>query len=154
MSALLSFKNPTVIATYSSRPDAEMAKGRLDEQGIPAAVTSDDAGGAHPQLQLTQGVRLVVAEPDAQTAREVLSDLDLLPSEAGGETVLNRYLDEYAFSGTLLKVGGTLIVGAGLGWAVTGVQIVGAVVGVGVIVSMIGVAVRWNAARGLGQASA
>jgi len=154
MSALLSFENPTVIATYSTRPDAEMAKGRLDEQGIPAAVTSDDAGGAHPQLQLTQGVRLVVAGPDAQSAREVLSDLDLLPSGLSDESALNRYLDEYAFSGILLKVGGALIVGAGLGWAVSGALVVGAVVGVGVIVSLIGVAVRWNAARGLDQVSA
>jgi hypothetical protein len=48
----------------------------LDANGIVAVVSSDDAGGIEPQLQVTQGVRVLVAPEDAERARALLADAD------------------------------------------------------------------------------
>jgi hypothetical protein len=56
----------TVIATYSSRRDAEIARDRLEDERIESFVAADDAGGMHPQLQQTQGVDLVVLDDERQ----------------------------------------------------------------------------------------
>jgi hypothetical protein len=62
------------VASYGSRPEAELARGLLESVGIPAFVSADDAGGMRPPLQLTQGVRLMVREADLARARRVLAD--------------------------------------------------------------------------------
>lgn len=75
----LSTEKTAILAVYSTRRDAEMAQDRLDEEGVQAFITADDAGGMHPQLQQPHGVKLVVLERAAQYAREVLDDAGLLP---------------------------------------------------------------------------
>jgi hypothetical protein len=60
-----------VVATYTSRPDAEMDKARLAEEGIDALIQADDV---HSSLQYTEGVKLRVFESRAEEAREVLSE--------------------------------------------------------------------------------
>jgi hypothetical protein len=70
-----------VVATYTSRPDAEMDKARLAEQGIDALIQADDV---HSSLQYTEGVKLRVFESRADEAREVLSEG---ASEPSGEEV-------------------------------------------------------------------
>jgi hypothetical protein len=50
----------TSIGTFYTIHDAEMAQARLEEMGIRSFISRDDAGGAHPELQFTQGVRLMV----------------------------------------------------------------------------------------------
>lgn len=62
----------TVIGTFTSRALAEISAGVLEGAGIPYRILSDDAGGAYPMLDLTRGVRLIVAEDDAERARELL----------------------------------------------------------------------------------
>jgi hypothetical protein len=61
-----------VVGTYPTRIDAELAQATLDAEGIPSVVASDDAGGAYP-FDLGGGARVLVAEPDAERAREVLA---------------------------------------------------------------------------------
>jgi len=75
----LSTETTAILAVYSTRRDAEMAQDRLDEEGVQAFITADDAGGMHPQLQQPHGVKLVVLERAAQYARDVLDDAGLLP---------------------------------------------------------------------------
>jgi hypothetical protein len=75
----LSSEKTAILAVYSTRRDAEMAQDRLDEAGIQAFITADDAGGMHPQLQQPHGVKLVVLERAAQHAQGVLDDAGLLP---------------------------------------------------------------------------
>ena len=62
----------TVAATYSTRRDAEVAQSRLRDEGIESFISADDAGGMHPQLQQTQGVKLVVLQHAAAEAHAVL----------------------------------------------------------------------------------
>jgi len=78
-----------VLATYPARRDAERAQQYLEDAGISAFVTADDAGGMHPQLQRPHGVKLRVLEGAAAEAEERLADGGLLPNpamEAAGET--------------------------------------------------------------------
>jgi hypothetical protein len=75
----LSSEKTAILAIYSTRRDAEMAQDRLDEEGIQAFITADDAGGMYPQLQQPHGVKLVVLNRAAQHAQEVLDDAGLLP---------------------------------------------------------------------------
>jgi Putative prokaryotic signal transducing protein len=64
---------PLVAAgSFGSRIDAELAKALLAEEGIPAFVRADDAGGMRPSLQFTAGVALIVRAEDLPRARAVL----------------------------------------------------------------------------------
>lgn len=72
----LSADGTTTIATYSSRHDAEVAKGYLESQGIDSLVIADDV---HPPFQLTEGVQLRVLDSVAARAREALTD-EAIPS--------------------------------------------------------------------------
>ncbi len=78
----LSAEATTIIATYSSRRDAEMAQDHLDGEGLRAFIRADDAGGMHPQLQQSHGVKLVVLQQAAQSAFDVLEQAGLLPDDA------------------------------------------------------------------------
>ncbi|MFO8099070.1 MAG: hypothetical protein R6T83_05525 [Salinibacter sp.] len=130
----LSFDDPTIIATYSARYDAEMAKGRLDAQGIRAVLASDDAGGAYPQMQRTQGVRLVVSGQDAHRAWHTLDDLNMLPPDAagtGGTVVGDGSAVWRALGRGLMGIGGAVVIAAGIGWALSGSGVAIAVAGLG-----------------------
>lgn len=72
-----------VIATYSTRRDAEVAKDYLEDEGIQSFVSTDDAGGMHPQMQRPHGVQLVGMTSTVQEAHERLEEVGLLP--ASGE---------------------------------------------------------------------
>lgn len=63
-----------VVATFSSRPQAEVARARLEAAGIGASVLGDDAGGLYPNLS-TVGVRVVVDEEDREEAEAVLAEI-------------------------------------------------------------------------------
>jgi hypothetical protein len=69
----------TVVASYPTRHDAEMARDYLDEVGISASIRVDDAGGMHPELQGIHGVHLVVLGNVARQAHEALQEAEMLP---------------------------------------------------------------------------
>lgn len=75
---------PTTIATYTTTYEAEIAKSHLEESGIDAFISKDDAGGMDPQLQLTQGVRLLVRQHEADEALYILKEMDALPARKEG----------------------------------------------------------------------
>jgi hypothetical protein len=68
-----------VVHTFSSRPEAEMAKSALDAAGIEAMVMADDAGGTQPGFWEGRGVAVVVNAENEQAAREIL-DSDARPA--------------------------------------------------------------------------
>lgn len=70
----------TVVATYSARRNAEVARDYLADADIRAFVSSDDAGGMHPQLQRPHGVKLVGMRDTARRARVLLDEASLLPA--------------------------------------------------------------------------
>jgi hypothetical protein len=68
---------PTVVvARVPSVVEAQLIVGMLESMGMSAATSRDDAGGFDPQLQLTQGVRVVVAAADADHARQLIAQAD------------------------------------------------------------------------------
>ena len=67
------------VAVAGSRIEAELIVGMLRSNGLRAAVSADDAGGAEPQLQL-QGVRVLVASADEAAARQLLAEAEDAPS--------------------------------------------------------------------------
>jgi Putative prokaryotic signal transducing protein len=64
---------PVAVAVVTSQFEAELIAGLLQSNGLDAAVSTDDAGGQEPQLQL-QGVRVLVSPADEATARQILAD--------------------------------------------------------------------------------
>jgi hypothetical protein len=68
-----------VVHTFSSRPEAEVAKSALDAAGIEAMVMADDAGGTQPGFWEGRGVAVVVNAENEQAAREIL-DSDARPA--------------------------------------------------------------------------
>ena len=61
-----------VLKTFNNEIEAGMAQQVLQEAGMTAFVFKDDAGGMEPQLQRTNGVRLVVNLIDARRAHKLL----------------------------------------------------------------------------------
>ena len=61
----------TVVATFRSTADAQIAKGILDEVGIESMIRSDNAGGMYPALDAAD---LLVRVEDVDRANEALSN--------------------------------------------------------------------------------
>ncbi len=67
-----------VVATFTSRMDAEVAREYLEDLNIEAFISADDAGGMHPQLQQVHGVKLIALDSNAETAYAHLQQAHLL----------------------------------------------------------------------------
>jgi Putative prokaryotic signal transducing protein len=61
-----------VLKIFNNEIDATMAQQLLQEAGVHAFVSKDDAGGMEPHLQRTIGVRLVVRRADSKRAHQIL----------------------------------------------------------------------------------
>lgn len=61
------------VNSYSSRTEAEIAKGLLESNGIKSVIISDDAGGMYPFPMASKfGVELKISEKDLVKAKELL----------------------------------------------------------------------------------
>jgi hypothetical protein len=60
------------IRTVATRTEAELVRGLLESSGIPAWVSTDDAGGVYP-FQLSDGARVMIRESDHDAAESVLA---------------------------------------------------------------------------------
>jgi len=65
-----------VLRTFSSEPDALLARAILEGNGIPSIVSGDSATVMEPQLRYARGTRLSVRRGDLAAAQELL-DLDV-----------------------------------------------------------------------------
>jgi hypothetical protein len=68
----------TVVATYTARHYADMARDYLEDNEIPSYVSADDV---HVPLQLTEGARLIVMEREVDAARTLLREASMLPDD-------------------------------------------------------------------------
>ncbi|MDX1623063.1 MAG: DUF2007 domain-containing protein [Gemmatimonadota bacterium] len=77
---------PVEVARYRWRHQAEMARGVLEDAGIPATVVADDAGGAYAGIA---PARLLVAGDAVEEAEAILVDLEreLESDDSEGGTV-------------------------------------------------------------------
>lgn len=79
-----------VVQAYASRPEADLAKGALEDSGIQAIVQADTAGGMREHLAWSgAGFKLLVLEDDATLARAVLTQL-----AEGNESLKRDYPDD------------------------------------------------------------
>ena len=62
------------IKTFSSRHEAELAKGFLEAHEIDAVVSGDDYGGIQPGLSFSTGVRLSVKDEDVEEAKRIFRE--------------------------------------------------------------------------------
>ena len=62
------------VRSYGNRPEADLAKGALEDTGIQAMVQADTAGGMREHLAWSgAGFKILVREEDATIARDVLT---------------------------------------------------------------------------------
>ena len=66
--------NLVEVKNFYNEYEAQIAKSKLEALGIDAMIVKDDAGGMNPQLQITEGVRILVREDDAVVASEILEE--------------------------------------------------------------------------------
>ncbi len=64
------------VKTYTSGIAARTAASHLESEGIEVYIQEDDAGGAHPQLQMARGVRLLVNSADLKKAEKILNEIE------------------------------------------------------------------------------
>jgi hypothetical protein len=63
-----------VVQSYGSRPEADLAKGALEDAGIQAMVQDDTAGRMREHLAWSgAGFKILVREEDSALARDVLT---------------------------------------------------------------------------------
>lgn len=75
--------NLATVAVYTTRSDAEIARARLESDGIHAIVIADDEGGLNPGFYSRYGVRVVVGEQDLVDAKTSLGiEVITIPDEA------------------------------------------------------------------------
>lgn len=71
-------------AKFRYRHEAEMARGYLEEAGIPSALVVEDAGGTYPGIGLGVGeAQLHVSPDDLREARRVLVEAGMAGGEEG-----------------------------------------------------------------------
>ena len=80
-----SYQPTAVVGSCTSRHEAELQRHVLEEAGIPSSLSSDDAGGLHPELAFTRCAtyRILVAADQVERARDVLADFE--PDAPGDE---------------------------------------------------------------------
>lgn len=71
------------VARFLTRELAEVARAALDEAGIEATVSADDAGGMIP---LNNGVEVLVRDDQLAVARALIEPEDRADSAPEGET--------------------------------------------------------------------
>ena len=60
------------IARYFTIMEAEVSRAQLRAEEINAYLKTDNAGGIHPELNFTRGVRLMVLAGDETRARQII----------------------------------------------------------------------------------
>ena len=66
-----------VLRVFDNELEAQMAQQRLQDAGVATFIFKDDSGGMEPQLQLTNGVRLVLNKADVERAEDILQALKI-----------------------------------------------------------------------------
>lgn len=62
-----------VVEVFTSTMEAEIARTKLEESGVPALVLPENAAGWRPGLEAALGVELRVASEDFEAAHQILS---------------------------------------------------------------------------------
>ena len=77
-----------LVARFNLRPEAEVARGFLEEAGVSSVLQVDDGGGAFGaplSYSINSFAGLLVLETDADQARQVLSDAGFTVIDGDGK---------------------------------------------------------------------
>ncbi len=74
-------ENLKKIKTFTSKIEAEIAKGFLQSNGINSFIFTDDAGSMYPAQDFVYGVSLMVDKEDYGSAKELLDALEFETEE-------------------------------------------------------------------------
>jgi hypothetical protein len=67
----------TVVRSFASQPEADLAKSALEAAGIEAIIQADTAGGMRPHVAWSSsGFKVIVRQEDADDARALLEASD------------------------------------------------------------------------------
>jgi len=69
-------ENLKKLKIFTSKIEAEIAKGFLQTNGIESFIFADDAGNMYPAQDLVYGVSLMVNKKDFASAKELLDALE------------------------------------------------------------------------------
>ena len=62
------------VEVYSSRTEAELAKGYLESMGIETRIMADDADQLYPSLGAVRGVKLLARREDVEKVKGLLKE--------------------------------------------------------------------------------
>jgi hypothetical protein len=94
------------VASFASRPLAELARSYLEDQGVPAAVDADDGNGTQPEVGfVTGGARVVVAPGAVDRARALLAEVEDTSPRAPRRRSRGRRWVAALVAGTMLALG-------------------------------------------------
>ena len=79
-----------VLRTFTNEMFARMASMHLEAMGIQSFILKDDAGGAYPSMQFSEGVRLMIDPRDQEKAEAILQQLEGDSSSAAAATSENE----------------------------------------------------------------
>ena len=65
--------NPTEIARYKNRIQADMAASLLRDFGLVCRIWADDPGGIGPGQAFVQGVRIFINSSDVEKVNQILN---------------------------------------------------------------------------------
>lgn len=68
-------ENEIMLEVFDDKIEAELLEGLLKTSGIECYIVSDDCDGMMPQLQLTEGVGVVINKEDKEEAMAILEDV-------------------------------------------------------------------------------
>lgn len=68
-------ENEIILEVFDEKIEAELLEGLLKSSGIECYIVSDDCDGMMPQLQLTEGVGVVINKEDKEIAMKILEDV-------------------------------------------------------------------------------
>lgn len=68
-------ENEIILEVFDEKIEAELLEGLLKSSGIECYIVSDDCDGMMPQLQLTEGVGVVINKEDKEIAMKILDDV-------------------------------------------------------------------------------
>ena len=67
--------NEMLLEVFDDMVEAELLQGLLKSSGIECFIISDDCDGMMPQLQLTEGVGVVINKTDKEEAMKILESV-------------------------------------------------------------------------------
>ncbi|MBN2017297.1 MAG: DUF2007 domain-containing protein [Candidatus Cloacimonetes bacterium] len=65
-----------ILEVFDDKIEAELLEGLLKQAGIECYIISDDCDGMMPQLQLTEGVGVVINKADEDEARKIVESVN------------------------------------------------------------------------------